>query len=105
MNNSKAAGVIDQAKGAVKQAVGETFNDQSLANKGAAEKVKGHAEEAWGSVKDTAKNLKHSDAATDEKVHAEGKAHNVRESITNAASDAKDSIKHGLDKMEHKANR
>ena len=32
MNSTKAEGVLDQAKGKVKQAVGETFNNQKLAN-------------------------------------------------------------------------
>ena len=104
MNNSKAAGAFDEAKGKVKQALGETFNDQSLANKGAAEQVKGHAEQAWGSVKDTASDLKHSNKATEEKAHAEHTGHSVRDSITNAAKDAKESIQRGLGHVEHKAN-
>jgi len=104
MNNSKAAGVFNEAKGKVKQAVGETFNDQSLANSGAADQVKGHAQQAWGSVKDTASNLKHSRTATDEKIHAENTGHNMRENITNAAADAKASIQRGLGHLEHKAN-
>jgi len=104
MNNSKAEGVFDEAKGKVKQALGETFNDQSLANEGAADQVKGHAKQAWGSVKDAASDLKHSNTAADEKIHAEHTGHNVRESITNAAKDAKESIQRGLGHVEHKTN-
>ena len=47
MNNSSISGSLDEAKGKVKQALGETFNDQSLANEGAADQVKGHAKQAW----------------------------------------------------------
>lgn len=104
MNNSKVEGTFDEAKGKVKQALGETFNDQSLANKGAAEQVKGHAEQTWGSVKDSASDLKHSDTATDEKLHAEHTGHNIREGITNAAESAKESVQRGLDHLEHKTN-
>jgi uncharacterized protein YjbJ (UPF0337 family) len=93
MNDSKASGIFDQAKGKIKQTVGEATNDQSLANEGAADQVKGHAKEAWGNVKDTASDLKHSH-----------EAHNVRENITDAAEHAKDSINRGLDHLEHKAN-
>ncbi len=104
MNNSKAEGVFDETKGKVKQALGETFNDQTLANKGAAEQVKGHAEQAWGSVKDSASDLKHSDTATDEKVHAEHTGHNIREGITTAAQDVKESIQRGLGHLDNETN-
>jgi uncharacterized protein YjbJ (UPF0337 family) len=105
MNNSKAAGVFNEAKGKVKQAVGETFNDQSLANSGAADQVKGHVQQAWGSVKDTASNLGHSNTATNEKIHAENTGRNLRENVTNAAANAKASIERGLGHIEHKAHR
>jgi uncharacterized protein YjbJ (UPF0337 family) len=63
MNTTKTEGVFDQAKGKVKQAVGETFNNQKLANEGAADQVKGHVKEAWGNVKDTANQVHREDAA------------------------------------------
>jgi hypothetical protein len=84
--------------------VGETFNDQSLANEGAADQVKGHAKEAWGSVKDAAHNLGRSERATTTEVRAEEDAHDARNSIANAAAHAKESIQHGLDHLTHKAN-
>jgi uncharacterized protein YjbJ (UPF0337 family) len=104
MNESKASGVLDQTKGKIKQAVGETFNNQSLANEGAADQVKGHAKEAWGNVKDAAHNLSHSATATDEKLRAEEDAHDAREHVTSGAASVKESIKHGLDHLQHKAN-
>ena len=58
-----------------------------------------------GSVKDTASDLKHSDTATEERAHSENTGHNLRDTITNAAADAKESIQRGLDHLEHKANR
>ena len=104
MNNSTVSGKLDQAKGSVKQGLGETFDDQSLANEGAADQVKGHVKEAWGNVKDSVHNLNHSDTAHDEKVHAEHGAHNLREDITNAANSVKESIQRGLGHVEHKAD-
>jgi len=108
MNDSKASGIFDEAKGKLKQAVGETFNDQSMANSGAADEVKGHAEQAWGSVKDIAHDITHgrrvNEVETDSEIRAERADHNVRDSITNAAASAKESIQRGLGHLEHKTN-
>ncbi len=104
MNDSKAAGDFNEVKGKIKQGLGETFNDQSLANEGAAEQVRGHAQQTWGSVKDTAHNLTHSNTATNSKVEAEHDAHDTRNSVTGAVEHAKESIQHGLDHLTHKAN-
>ena len=104
MNTSNASGVFDQAKGKVKEVLGETFNDQKLANEGAADQVKGHAEEAWGNLKDTASHIGHNDA-TDAKVHAENTGHDLRSSITNAAEHVKESISRGLGHLENKNDR
>jgi uncharacterized protein YjbJ (UPF0337 family) len=99
MNKSNVEGVFDQAKGKLKQAVGETFNNQKLANEGAADQVKGHVKEAWGNVKDTARDIGGTKAA-DARVETEDTGHSFRESVTNAAAKVKDSINHGLDKVE-----
>lgn len=104
MNESKAEGFFDEAKGKVKQAVGETFNDQSLANSGTADQVKGHAEQTWGSVKDTASNLGNSRTTANAEVKAENTAHTLREDVSSAAEHVKDSFKRGLDDVERKAN-
>ena len=104
MNESNASGVLDQAKGKLKQAFGEATNDQSLANEGAADQVKGHIKEAWGNTKDTAADLNHSRDAqtvsTDSQVHA----HSLRDDITHAAESTKDSFNRGLDHLKQKAN-
>ncbi len=104
MNDSKATGIFDEAKGKVKQAVGETFGDQSLANSGAKDEVKGHAEQTWGSVKDTAEDLRDRDAERRAETHAENTGHDVRSNITNAAERLKESIQQGLGHVERKAN-
>jgi len=83
--------------GKVKQATGEAFNDQTLANKGAAQQVKGHAEQAWGSVKEGAHEMKER-----KQPEAERNAHDVRESVTSTAQNAKEHIQAGVDKMLHR---
>jgi uncharacterized protein YjbJ (UPF0337 family) len=98
MNTTNTEGVFDQAKGKVKQAIGETFNNQKLANEGAADQVKGHAKEVWGNIKDTASSIGHDDAAEAD-ARAEDTGHNLRTSVTNAAADAKESINRGLDHL------
>jgi uncharacterized protein YjbJ (UPF0337 family) len=75
-----AKGKFDEIAGKVKQSVGETFNSDKLANEGTAQQVKGNAEQAWGSVKQAA-----------EKTH-EQNAHDVRESITSTARNAKENV-------------
>jgi uncharacterized protein YjbJ (UPF0337 family) len=115
MNESKASGYFDEAKGKLKQTVGETFNNQSLADEGAADQLKGHAKQAWGSIKDTAHDLgRHtapdsttpyngSDPAysTDPAYNDRAEAHNARKGITNSAEKAKNAIQHGLEHLEH----
>ena len=101
MNESNTKGVFDQAKGKIKEALGETFNNQKLANEGAADQVKGHAKEAWGNVKDTAAHVT-STNSTDAPVHDDTNGNNFRKSITNAAEDVKNSINRGLEHLEHK---
>ncbi len=116
MNDTKASGIFDEAKGKIKQAFGETFDNQKLANEGAADEVKGHAKQTWGSVKDTAHDLAHNhttdretpyDSAdpaysTDPVYRDEhNTGHDLRTGITNAAESVKDSIQRGLGHLEH----
>jgi len=98
MNTTHAEGLIDQAKGKVKQVVGETFNNEKLANEGAADQVKGHAKEAWGNVKDAASDIS-SRKSADAEVHAESAGHDLREKITHAAEHAKESINRGIEHL------
>ena len=102
MNESKTEGIFDQAKGKLKQAFGEATDNQSLANEGTADQVKGYVKEAWGDTKDTASDLtdRHT-ADVHEEAHTEGNS--LRDKITHAADSFKDSVKSGLDHLEHKA--
>ncbi len=104
MNSSKLEGAFDEAKGKVKQAVGDTFNDQSLANSGAADEVKGKTEQTWGSVKDTAHDVGTSERTNADTTTAET-GHSFRESVTDAASHAKASIERGLDDLKRDSNK
>jgi uncharacterized protein YjbJ (UPF0337 family) len=98
MNTTNAEGVFDQAKGKVKEALGETFHNEKLADAGVADQVKGHAEEAWGNVKDTAGQIAGQHAG---EAHAH--ADHARSSIADAAESAKESINRGLDHLKGKA--
>jgi len=100
MNTTHAEGILDQAKGKVKQALGETFNNQKLANEGAADQVKGHAEEAWGKVKDAASTIGQQKSA-EVQAHEASTGHDLREKITHAAENAKDSISRGIEHLKH----
>ena len=102
MNTSNTEGVFDEAKGKIKQAVGEATNNQNLANSGAADQVKGHAKETWGNIKDTAGNVGSTTNAKAD-AHEQHEGHSLRESITSTAANVKDSISRGLDNLEHKA--
>jgi uncharacterized protein YjbJ (UPF0337 family) len=98
-SNSTIKGKFDEVAGKVKQATGEAFNDQSLANKGAAQQVKGHAEQAWGSVKEAA-----ADTKARKQPEAEHNAHDIRESVTSTAQNVKEHIQAGVDKFKNKKN-
>jgi uncharacterized protein YjbJ (UPF0337 family) len=93
-SDSTIKGKFDEVAGKVKQGVGETFNDQSMANKGAARQVKGHAEQAWGSVKEGATDYKEK-----KQPEAERNAHDVRESVTSTAQNVKEHVQAGIDKL------
>ena len=87
MNESSMKGKWDEVAGKVKQGVGEAVGNDSMANRGTAQQVKGHAEQAWGTVKDAA----HSEH--------EAKAHDVRESVASTAQNAKENIQDTADDM------
>ena len=109
-NENKIKGKFDEVVGNVKQSFGEATHNDKVANEGAAEQVKGHAEQAWGSVKDAA-----SDTSADARARAdqarvrnedkgEHKAHDIRESITSTAQNVKNHIQDSVEnfRAEHK---
>jgi uncharacterized protein YjbJ (UPF0337 family) len=75
-SDSTVKGKFNEAVGSVKQTVGEAIGNEKLANEGAADQVKGQGQQAWGSVKEGAADLK---AQHEAKGHAE--AHDVREKV------------------------
>ena len=96
-SDSTLKGKVDEVAGKIKQGVGDTFNDQSLANKGAAQEVKGHGEQAWGSVKEAASDTKDRHAA-----EGQHEAHNLRDTITSAAENVKEHVEAGVDSFKNK---
>ena len=105
-NDSSVKGKWDEVAGKVKQGVGEAVGNDSLANKGAAQQVKGHAEQAWGAVKDAAQTTR-AEAETDYNTRrgptSESAAHDVRESITSTAQNVKEHVEHGMDNLKRKS--
>jgi uncharacterized protein YjbJ (UPF0337 family) len=103
MNKDTVVGKVEQLKGEIKQKAGEAFNNDSLANSGAVDQVKGAAREAWGKTKDTVHDVassKQNEAsmhADDTKAHVEAKAHELREKVTNTAQNVKEKISEKLD--------
>jgi uncharacterized protein YjbJ (UPF0337 family) len=99
---STLKGKFDEVAGKVKQAFGEVAHDDSVANAGAAQQVKGHAEQAWGSVKTSASEsiaeakANHEQAKAQHEVEGEDKAHDIRESITSTAQNVKEKIQESL---------
>lgn len=91
-SDSTVKGKLDEVVGKVKQGVGDAFNDQSLANKGAAQEVKGHGEQAWGSVKEAAADTHDRHAA-----ETRADAHNTREGFTETAEHLKDKVTAGVE--------
>ncbi len=50
-NNDEVEGKFDQAKGWVKDKVGEATGDRELEAEGEIENAEGHTQESWGKVK------------------------------------------------------
>lgn len=110
MNKETVEGKFDQAAGAVKQKVGETFGNQKLANSGVADQIKGAAKETWGKVKDVAGERRDDASAQadvkkdDLKARAEEKAEHLRDEVVNTAQNIKNSISEKIDSFRHKDN-
>jgi len=96
MNKDQVTGKVEQAAGRVKQGVGETLNNQKLANQGVADQVKGAARETWGNVKDAA------DVSADRHhKEAERKAEDVRTGVRDKVDEVRANINDRIDA--HKA--
>jgi len=97
MNKTTASGKFDEIKGKVKQGLGEAMDNDRLANSGAMDQVKGNAKEAWGSTKDAARSAVRDSHDTASVSPADDRMrndkHNLRDSVTSAAKDAKDALR------------
>lgn len=99
-SDSTVKGKFDELAGKAKQAFGDLTGDQSTANKGAAQEVKGHGEQAWGSVKEAAHDSTTSSTSADRttaSTDADNAAHDTRNSVTSAAESFKDHVKNAVD--------
>jgi len=103
MNKEEVTGQLDQVTGKIKQKFGEATGNDRLANKGAADQIKGAAKETWGHVKDAAnevnKTAQTKAAVQKERANerAEASGRDTRDTITSAAQNVKDKIKEKLD--------
>jgi uncharacterized protein YjbJ (UPF0337 family) len=86
-SESTIKGKLNEVAGRVKQSVGEMTHNDTMANEGAAQQIKGHAQQAWGSVEEAAKDTK-----ARHEPEAESKAHDIRESIVSTAQNVKEHV-------------
>jgi uncharacterized protein YjbJ (UPF0337 family) len=84
-------GKVDEASGKLKKSVGEVTGNESLANKGAAQEIKGHVEQAWASVKESVQ-----EAHDRHRPEMEQRGHDIREKLTSTAQNAKERIQHAV---------
>ena len=99
VNNSTAKGKWNEIVGNMKQSVGEAIGNDKMAREGAADQVKGHAQEAWGSVKDGFATKSGHEA--DSEQHADS----ARESIVSGTEKLKNSIQNGVDHLTHREDK
>lgn len=58
MDKNRIKGKMDEIAGRAKRQAGEWTGDTQAQGEGTADEIKGRAENAWGKVKDSARNLK-----------------------------------------------
>ena len=105
ISDSSIKGKFDELAGKAKQAFGDVTGDQSAANHGAAQEVKGHGEQAWGSVKEAAHDstTSHTTTSTYDNTGtaADNTAHDARTSVTSTAENVKDHIRNAVEDLKH----
>ncbi len=103
ISDSTVKGKLDELAGKAKQAFGDLTGDQSTANHGAAQEVKGHGEQAWGSVKEAAHDSTTPASTTgtyrDADTVADNSAHDARTSVTSTAENVKDHIRNAVEDL------
>jgi uncharacterized protein YjbJ (UPF0337 family) len=96
-------GKLDEITGKLKQTFGEATGNDKLANEGTAQQVKGHVEQAYGSVKGAAEEkvadlkARHEAEQTHTHVEHESRAHDIREKIISTAQNVRDHIQQDVD--------
>lgn len=96
ISDSTVKGKMNEVAGKVKQTFGEATGNESVANKGAAQEVKGHAEQSWGAVKEGVHDSTTANRpAVESDAHAG--AHDIREKVTSTAANVKEHIKNATD--------
>ncbi len=98
-SDSTVKGKFDEIAGKTKQGFGELIDDQSTANSGAAQQVKGSGEQALGSVKEAVHDADNTPAATDTRRSMDEDAHDARQSATSTASSMKDHVRNAVDDL------
>ena len=103
-SDSTVKGKFDELAGKTKEAFGDLTGNQSVANKGAAQEVKGHAEQSWGSVKEAVHDNTSSSPSTTTtgSTATDSGAHDVRQSVTSTAANVKEHIKNAVDDFKNK---
>ena len=97
-SDSTVKGKWDEFAGKTKEAFGDLTGDQSAANKGAAQEVKGHGEQAWGSVKEAVHDST-TPGTGSAATTADNTGHDVRSSVTSTAQNVKDHVKNAVDDL------
>jgi len=92
MNTEQLSGKFDQAKGKVKQGIGEAVGNQKLANEGVVDQVKGSAKEVYGNVKDA---VQHNVEAS--RREREERSNEVRGNIVHGADNAREHANEVID--------
>ena len=108
VSDSSIKGKFDELAGKAKQAFGDATGDQSVANRGATQEVKGHGEQAWGSVKEavhdsptgsTTGSTTGAGSFSNAGTSADNEAHDARSSVTSTAQNVKDHLRNAVDDL------
>lgn len=94
-NESTIKGKFDEVAGKTKEAFGNATGNQATANSGAAQQVKGDAEQSWGSVKDAAHDATR-DSATTQRSTTDANAQGTRDTVTSAAANLKNRVENAF---------
>jgi uncharacterized protein YjbJ (UPF0337 family) len=84
-------GKLDEASGKLKKSVGEVTGNEVLANKGAAQEIKGHVEQAWASVKESVK-----ETHDQHRPEMEQRGHDIREKLVSTAQNVKERVQQAV---------